>query len=151
MSPSSPGTDAPQLQDALHPCVQLLLELWDDLNSVFAQHGSDTRCMERLCRCYKHTARNCGAAFKALLPRLLPQMVGWFEQRPHSCFLYVANVCIAIYGNEPTLLPLFADSFTRMATSTFQLLRAAPIAEHPDIVDDYFELASKVSAWFGLG
>ena len=53
-------------------------------------------------------------------------------------------MCIANYGNEPTLLPLFADSFKRMAASTFQLLRQAPIAEHPDIVDDYFELASKV-------
>ena len=34
---SSPGTDAPQLQDALHPCVQMLLDLWDDLTAVFAQ------------------------------------------------------------------------------------------------------------------
>jgi hypothetical protein len=27
----------PQLQDALHPCVQMLLDLWDDLTAVFAQ------------------------------------------------------------------------------------------------------------------
>ena len=76
--------------------------------------------MERLCRCYKHTARNCGDGFKAVLPRLLPQIVAWFEVKPHSCFLYVANVCIANYGNEPALLPLFADSFKRMAASTSQ-------------------------------
>merc|ERR1719162_1424041 len=122
---SSPGTDAPQLQDA--------------------QHGSDTRCMERLCRCYKHTARNCGEGFKAVLPRLLPQIVSWFEQQPHSCFLYVCNVCIANYGNEPALLPLFNDSFKRMAASTFQLLSVtSSIVDHPDVVDDFFELASKV-------
>ena len=80
VSPSSPGTDAPQLQDAPHPCVQLLLELWDDLNGVFAQHGSDTRCMERLCRCYKHTARNCGDAFKAV--RCLAPPPGCCEPQP---------------------------------------------------------------------
>ena len=40
--------------------------------------------MERLCRCYKHTARNCGDGFKAVLPRLLPQIVAWFEVKPHS-------------------------------------------------------------------
>ena len=30
--------------------------------------------MEKLCRCYKHTAKNCGADFKAVVPKLLPLM-----------------------------------------------------------------------------
>ena len=33
--------------------------------------------MEKLCRCYKHTAKNCGADFKAVVPKLLPLVVGW--------------------------------------------------------------------------
>ena len=54
-------------------------------------------------------------------------------------------MCIANYGNEPALLPLFADSFRRMAAATFQLLSVtSSIVEHPDVVDDFFELASKV-------
>ena len=62
--------------------------------------------MERLCRCYKHTARNCGEGFKAVLPRLLPQIVAWFEVKPHSCFLYVANVCTQSNPNpNPNLNP----------------------------------------------
>ena len=108
------------------PCIYLTIPLTLALTLTLTlnlhphpyQHGADTRCMERLCRCYKHTARNCGDGFKAVLPRLLPQIVAWFEQKPHSCFLYVANVCIANYGNEPALLPLFNDSFKRMAAST---------------------------------
>ena len=148
VSPSSTGgADCPQLQDAPHPCVQLLQELWGDLGAVFARHGGDTRCMERLCRCYKHTARNCGTAFHAVVPALLPQVTSWYEERPQSCFLYVCNVCLTQYGGSVSALaPTFAESFGRMATATFRVLSASPSAllDSPDIVDDFFELCSKV-------
>ena len=122
------------MQDAPHPCVQLLLELWDDLNGVFAQHGSDTRCMERLCRCYKHTARNCGEAFRAVVPMLLPQVTTWYEQQPHSCFLYMNNVCLTSFGNggrANELLPLFTDAYRRMSIATFKLLQASTLVDNP--------------------
>ena len=136
-----------RVQDAPHPCVQLLQELWGDLGAVFARHGGDTRCMERLCRCYKHTARNCGTAFHAVVPALLPQVTSWYEERPQSCFLYVCNVCLTQYGGSVSALaPTFAESFGRMATATFRVLSASPSAllDSPDIVDDFFELCSKV-------
>ena len=55
--------------------------------AVFARHGTDTRCMERLCRCYKHTARNCGDGFAAMLPQLLPQVILPLPSpAPFGCF-----------------------------------------------------------------
>ena len=136
------------LQDMLHPSVTMLNDLWEVFAAVFARHGADTRCMERLCRCYKHTARNCGDAFAAVLPQLLPQVTAWFELQPQSCFLYVANVCAGNYGGTPEYVPLFADAYHRMSAATFQLLSppggGAGLVDNPDVVDDFFELSSKV-------
>ena len=131
-----------------HPSVLLLQSLWEVLNLVFTRHGTSSNCMEKLCRCYKHTARNCGESFRVLVPKLLPQVCAWFEQHPHSCFLYMTNVCLSAFGHgerAADLLPLFADSYRRMTVSTFQLLSAS-LVDNPDVVDDFFELCGKVGA-----
>ena len=47
------------------------------LISANIRRSNDSRVMEKLCRCYKHTAKNCGADFKAVVPKLLPLVVGW--------------------------------------------------------------------------
>lgn len=152
---SAPSSDDiardPRLQDMHHPAVQLLQQLWGVLDSVFARHGSDSKVMEKLCRCYKHTSRNTAQGpfrgdFKLLVPHLLPQVTGWFEQQPHSCFLYVNNVCLKGYYDSPGLLQVFSDAFNRMSIATFRLLSLTPtsIPDNPDVVDDYFELCSTV-------
>lgn len=73
-------------------------------------------------------------------------MTGWFERQPHSCFLYVANVCLRGYHDAPELLPTFRETFARMSAVVFRLLSAAPTAipDNPDVVDDFFELCSTV-------
>jgi len=126
--------------------VEMLQQLWPILELVFARHGTDSRVMEKLCRCYKHTARNCGPGFRPLVPRLLPQVSGWFEQQPHSCFIYVCNVCISSFGDAVELRAVFAEVFVRLSLSTFKLLSVNPtsLPDNPDVVDDYFELCSKV-------
>ena len=57
-----------------HPCVQMLLGVWEVLEAIFRRHGTSSNCMEKLCRCYKHTARNCGEAFRAVVHKLIPQV-----------------------------------------------------------------------------
>jgi len=139
------GTDIPGMQDAPHPSIQMLGQLWELLGTVFAKHGGDSRVMEKLCRCYKHTARNTGQGFKALVPRLLPQVTSWFEGQPHSCFIYMCNVCITTFGDAAELGPVLAESFCRLSATTFRLLSSATgIPDNPDVVDDYFELCTKV-------
>ena len=136
-----------------HPSVLMLMRLWEVLDAVFARHGTSSNCMEKLCRCYKHTSRNCGPFFRPVVHKLLPQVTGWYEQQPHSCFLYMNNVNLASFGqgiHVGDLLPIFADSFHRMSVTTFKLLSTtAPggssgLIENPDVVDDYFELCGKV-------
>lgn len=150
----SAGTDTPGLQDSRHPSLELLQQLWSTLESVFVRHGSSASCMEKLCRCYRHTARTCGPAFQTCVPQLLPQVTGWYEQQPHSCFVYMCNVCIGAFvppngGGDaltPAILPVVAESFSRISTATFTLLSktADAIVSSPDVVDDFFELCSKV-------
>lgn len=131
-----------------HPSVQMLLKIWDVLAAVSTRHGASSNCMEKLCRCYKHTARTAGDSFRAVVGKLLPLVTGWFEQQPHSCFLYINNVCLTAFGRSPAvgeLLPLFSETFRRMAVATFQLLSAtSTLVDNPDVVDDFFELCGKV-------
>jgi len=136
--------DTPALQDAPHPSVQMLQQIWEVLDAVFSRHGGNSTCMEKLTRCYKHTAKNCRESFGVLVPTLLQQITGWFEQQPHSCFIYVINWCLSSFSQVVALHPLFAESFGRISNSTFQLLSAtSTITDNPDVVDDYFELCSK--------
>merc|ERR1740130_894071 len=100
----------------------MLEQLWEVLDVVFARYGGDSKVMEKLCRCYKHTARNCGTGFKVVVPRLLPKVTAWFEQHPHSCFLYMCNVCLTAFGGSENqeLTPLFGEAFMRMSAATFR-------------------------------
>jgi len=146
VSPSeAPNSDTPALQDALHPSVQMLQSIWDVLDAVFARHGSSSQCMEKLCRCYKHTARNNRVSFAVLVPKLLQQITSWYEQQPHSCFVYVVNWVLTSNSRQREFHPLFAESYRRVSNATFQLLSVkSTISDNPDVVDDYFELCSKV-------
>jgi len=129
----------------------MLDKLWDTFAAVFARHGTSSNCMEKLCRCYKHTARNCGDWFRPLVHKLIPQVCQWFTQHPHSCFLYMCNVCLTSFGqNERVgdLLPTFTEAYQRMTQATFTLLNGdgsqLKLVDHPDVVDDFFELSGKV-------
>jgi len=144
--PSAGAAQDPQLAaNGGHPCVQMLDKLWDTFAAVFARHGTSSNCMEKLCRCYKHTARNCGDWFRPLVHKLIPQVCQWFTQHPHSCFLYMCNVCLTSFGqNERVgdLLPTFTEAYQRMTQATFTLLNGdgsqLKLVDHPDVVDDFF-------------
>ena len=139
------SADTPALQDALHPSVQMLQSIWDVLDAVFVRHGSSSQCMEKLTRCYKHTAKNCRDSFGAVVPKLLEQVTAWYEQQPHSCFVYVVNWVLTSFSRQNEFHPLFAQTFQRVSQATFQLLSVrSTITDNPDVVDDYFELCAKV-------
>jgi len=141
-------TDAELQAVGGHPSVLLLESVWDVLDAIFVRHGTSSNCMEKLCRCYKHTARTSGDFFRQLVPRLIPQVTKWFEQQPHSCFVYMCNVCLSAFGHgrrAAELLPLFAEAFRRMTLAAFQLLSVtSTLVDNPDVVDDLFELCGKV-------
>ena len=96
-----------------------------------------------------------------------------YEQSPHSCFIYTCNVCVNSFGADGDFGPVFADAFRRLSAATFALLAGgqarhlamAPtspprmfrrdlgaisatlsqaISDIPDVIDDYFELCSKI-------
>lgn len=147
VTPSRNASDEQIAASGGHPSVQMLQQIWDVLDAVFQRHGTSSNCMEKLCRCYKHTARNCGEAFRPVVSRLLPQVTAWYEQQPHSCFLYMNNVCLSAFGmghKAAELLPLFTDAYRHMSVATFKLLQASTLVDNPDVVDDYFELCGKV-------
>ena len=66
--------------------------------------------------------------------------VGRARARVQMC-----NVCISNFGGMPELLPVFALAYCRLSNATFRLLSiTSTIPDNPDVVDDYFELSSKV-------
>ena len=134
VAPSRNASDEQMAASGGHPSVQMLMRIWEVLDAVFQRHGTSSNAMEKLCRCYKHTARNCGGAFRQVVPMLLPQMTKWYEEQPHSCFLYMNNVCLTSFGGAGKvgdLLPLFADSFRRMSVATFKLLQSSTLVDNP--------------------
>jgi len=134
VTPSRNASDAQIAASGGHPSVQMLQVIWEVLDAVFRRHGTSSNCMEKLCRCYKHTARNCGDAFRQVVPMLLPQVTNWYEGQPHSCFLYMNNVCLTSFGmgaKAGDLLPLFTDAFRRMSVATFKLLQASTLVDNP--------------------
>ena len=94
VAPSRSALEEQAAASVDHPCVQMLQGCWEVLEAIFRRHGSSSNCMEKLCRCYKHTARNCGEGFRAVVHRLIPQVSTWqsislsgipHSHQPRSC------------------------------------------------------------------
>ncbi|XP_071791532.1 transportin-3-like [Asterias amurensis] len=139
------NTNPPITNGQVHPCQAILQEIWPVLSNTCNKYQGDIRIIERCCRCIRFAIRCVGKGSALLLTPLVSQMVTIYQAHHHSCFLYLGSILVHEYGADPSCIPGIIDMLQAFIVPTFLILRQPHgLRNHPDIVDDFFRLCSRL-------
>jgi transportin-3 len=126
--------------------LSLMRETWPMLNVISQKHPRDFVLSEKLCRLHKHAIRECGPpAYTPMLEPLIQQIVTNFSQSLSSPYLYLASVCIAEYGRNPSHAQQIFNMVANLSSTVFQTLRTTEdFTAHPDVVEEFFYMAGRM-------
>lgn len=136
----------PDLRDGeIHPCFTILSESWPIISSILNKYQTDSRIMERTCRCIRYTMRCIGKQGAPLLEALVKQIVHLYELHQHSCFLYLGSILVDEFANvSDQCTQGLLDMLQAFIEPTFNVLQTENgLKNHPDTVDDFFRLCSR--------
>jgi hypothetical protein len=112
----------------------------------------DEEFAEEICKCYKHSIRNCGATFIPYLEQMLSHIIDCFTKTPFSAYVYVANTILKNYGDykynnvhDPMLYQV-VWSISSVFFTKFTSLHN--FEQDPDVVEEYFYLMNKSLKYF---
>ncbi|XP_066264625.1 transportin-3-like isoform X2 [Branchiostoma lanceolatum] len=135
---------APEVQNGqIHPCQQVVQEVWPVLSDTCNKYQADIRIVERCCRCIRFAVRCVGKQSAGLLQPLVTQMVNVYQVHQHSCFLYLGSILVDEYGMEEGCRSGLLDMLKAFCGPTFQLLKTGGLRNHPDTIDDLFRLCAR--------
>ncbi|XP_035663112.1 transportin-3-like isoform X3 [Branchiostoma floridae] len=135
---------APEVQNGqIHPCQQVVQEVWPVLSDTCNKYQADIRIVERCCRCIRFAVRCVGKQSAGLLQPLVTQMVNVYQTHQHSCFLYLGSILVDEYGMEEGCRTGLLDMLKAFCGPTFQLLKTGGLRNHPDTIDDLFRLCAR--------
>mmetsp|Transcript_23101 Transcript_23101/g.33099 ORF Transcript_23101/g.33099 Transcript_23101/m.33099 type:complete len:595 (-) Transcript_23101:262-2046(-) len=133
----------PTLSETL--IAELMMQVWDLLDTLTLQHPTDNNLAEKICRLHKHAMRSCGSrAYTPLLDPFMTQVVRNFRQSCLSPYLYGASICITEFGHDPTFVPKLFELISELSTTVFtRLTSLEDFTQHPDVVEEYFYLIGR--------
>ena len=113
-----------------------------------ALHGilyqDDVRVTERTCRTVRFAIRCIGIQSSSLLEPLVTQLVGLYEAKGHSCYLYLGSILVDEYASEQGCIPGLLAMLQAFISPAYRLLAPkGSLKEHPDTVDDFFRLNAR--------
>jgi transportin-3 len=127
-----------------HPCQEVVVQVWPLLLKVFQKYASESRVIERCCRCVRYAVRNLEQHSSFLLHPLVALLVDLYQRYPHSCCLYLGSIMVDMFGTDPTCSPLLFDMLQALVVPTMSVLeRPDGLQNSPDVVDDLFRLGSR--------
>ncbi|KAJ3146102.1 Nuclear import receptor [Geranomyces variabilis] len=130
-----------------HPSTAVISEIWPIIDMTVTRYAVFKDVEEEFAR----LCNVCMLSYKQhLLPVLSPIMskvVSMFNQTGTSCYLWTSGRCVREYGDDDseTGKAVFALVET-LTASTFQIIssKVTQLDDIPDVVEDYFQLASEV-------
>ncbi|GMI37553.1 hypothetical protein TrRE_jg13068 [Triparma retinervis] len=124
--------------------LSLMQQCWPMLTKVVERFGTDPVVAENVCRCYKHSMRNCKEEFTPLLEPVMQQLVAAFDYSFRSSYLYAASICITEFSNNPTYSPRLFEMIVSLSTSVFKrFVNIEAFTSNPDVVEEFFYLLSR--------
>ena len=127
-----------------HPCRQTIESLWPVLSKCLHLYRNDVRITERTCRTIRFAIRCIGVQSSNLLLPLVTQMVELYQEKNHSCYLYLGSILVDEYAGESGCIPGLLNMLQAFITPTYTILSVTGgLVAHPDTVDDFFRLNAR--------
>lgn len=139
-------TDPDVRENEKHPCFEILYyEVWPIISEIFIKYQTDSRIMERSCRCIRYAMRSIGKQAAPILEQLVKQIVGLYAVHHHSCFLYLGSVLVDEFANvSEQCTQGLLNMMQEFIQPTFNRLQEENgLKNNPDTVDDFFRLCSR--------
>lgn len=130
-----------------NPAVKYCQDILPALSGIAKHFTRSMPILERVCKCYRAMVISYRTATAPLLPTLATSIAEGFEASRQGCFLWATDAVIrefsygAEFVDESTSENVFRF-FAQQATVFFKILTELQPVELPDMIEDFFRLAS---------
>ncbi|KAF3052854.1 Nuclear import receptor [Didymella keratinophila] len=137
-----------------NPAVKYCQELFPLLGNLITHFNQSIPILERVCRCWRYMVLSYRTAMRPLLPELATRLTQGFDASRQGCFLWATAAIVREFsqGAEQVDTGLANDvyQFYEQQARTFlkMLGDVQKPDELPDLIEDYFRLASDMALYF---
>lgn len=130
-----------------NPAVKYCQEVLPALSQIAKHFTRSMPILERVCKCWRTMVVSYRIATAPLLPTLATNIAEGFEASRQGCFLWATDAVIrefsygAEFVDEATSDNVY-QFFAQQATVFFRILSELQPVELPDVIEDFFRLAS---------
>ncbi|XP_058057355.1 transportin-3 isoform X1 [Anopheles bellator] len=127
-----------------NPCVFVIVNNWNVLSRALDRYKNDSKVMERIVRCIRYAIRCVGKQAMPILEPLVEQIITIYSGHNHSCLLYLGSILVDEFAYEEGCTQGLLNMLEAFIQPTFSVLRIENgLKNHPDMVDDFFRLATR--------
>ncbi|XP_058116400.1 transportin-3 isoform X2 [Anopheles ziemanni] len=128
----------------VNPCAFVIINNWNVLSRALERYKNDSKIMERIVRCIRYAIRCIGKQAMPILEPLVKQIITIYSGHNHSCLLYLGSILVDEFAVEEGCTQGLLNMLQAFIEPTFGVLQMENgLKNHPDMVDDFFRLASR--------
>ncbi|EAL40594.1 transportin-3 isoform X2 [Anopheles merus] len=128
----------------VNPCAFVIVNNWNVLSRALERYKNDSKIMERIVRCIRYAIRCIGKQAMPILEPLVKQIITIYSGHNHSCLLYLGSILVDEFAYEEGCTQGLLNMLQAFIEPTFGVLQMENgLKNHPDMVDDFFRLATR--------
>lgn len=138
-----------------NPAVQYCQEIFPTLGAIADNFTTFAPILERVCRFWRYMVLSYRTAITPMLPALAEKLASGFASSKQGCFLWATDSIVREFTEDApgvtneTGAAVF-HFFEQQATNFLRALSEIPPEEQPDVIEDFFKLASDVLMYHTL-
>ena len=139
--------------DQENPAVKYCGEIVPVLADISKHFTKSIPILERVCKCWRYMVMSYRTAMAPLLPELATAIAEGYQASKQGCFLWATDAVIREFSSgaefvDQTTSDSVFSFFSQQATVFFRILTALDAVELPDMIEDFFRLASDAVRYY---
>jgi hypothetical protein len=114
------------------------------LEEFLGEFSSNDEIVESTCRCVKHSIRTLKSNFEPYLQPFLVKVTQGYQLNPSGSFIYAVENCFGVFGTNSVYENIFSEAFNFIISKTNEIMHPTLFDQEPDLINDFFSLASKI-------
>jgi transportin-3 len=136
-----------------NPAVKYCGEILPIMDTIAMNFTSSTPILERVCRCWRYMIISYRTAMIPLLPTLAQSLAAGFAASREGCFLWATDAVVREFSDgaehvDRATSDAVYQFYEQQSISFLRILNDLPPDHLPDVIDDYFRLASDAVRYY---